>query len=248
MAKLTLLELTQSVLASMSSDKVNDLSDTEEANDVTNIILETYDHMMTSKDWPHLQGLVNLTGLGDTNLPSKMEIPASVSEIYSLKYDKRTAVSDPEKYQEVKYLKPDEFLKVIYSRSTTPTNTTKYTDSGIDFLIVTDRAPTYWTSFDDKYLWFDSYDSDVDSTLQGSKTVAAVLKYPTYTLDKDHVLDMPEKLFPVLLSESKNMSHMTIKQVSVPKELERERKAKVRLQKEASNTDQTNSRPDYGRR
>ena len=70
-------------------------------------------------------------------------------------------------------------------------------------LIYNDRQPTYWTSFDDEYLVFDSYDRTVDTTLQESKIQAYGYVEPTFVIRDTFVPDLPAKAFPYYLSTAK---------------------------------------------
>ena len=85
MAKLTLLQMTQDILNDMDSDPVNSIDDTDESIQVAQIVKTTYFNITSQRDWPFLRTLSALTGLGDTNNPTKMQIPTTSNKIHSIK-------------------------------------------------------------------------------------------------------------------------------------------------------------------
>lgn len=211
MAALTLLDMVQSILNDMDSDAVNSISDTVEAMQVASIVRDTYLAFAASRDWPWLESLTNLTGLGDTSNPTQMRMPTSVDKLKWVKYNKK----------DVTYLPPKDFKDLIDRRDTTASNVNA---GGY----VTDRDPLYWTSYDDDYVWFDSYDSSVDSTLQESKSTVFAVLSPSWTHSDAFVPQLPVKLFPTLLSDAKSTAFLTLKQSANPKEEQKARRGTTR--------------------
>jgi len=70
--------------------------------------------------------------------------------------------------------------------------------------IENDKMPDYYTSFDDRYLCFDSYDSTIDTTLQASKTMVLGIKIPTFTMTDSAVPDIDDTIFPYYIAEVKS--------------------------------------------
>ena len=234
MAKMTLLDLTQNILGAMESDKVNDISATEESLSVAEVIKETYYDLIASRDWPFLKTYVGLTALGDTDNPTKMQFPSTVNKVYWLKYNKK----------DVTYLTPKEFQDMLDLR--------EEQDDVIDADgYVLNADPLYWTSFDDDYVYFDGYDSDTDVTLQASKSTGYMLVIPSWTLDNEFVPTLPEKMFPLLLADAKSTCFLNFKQISNAKEERKSQRLRVRMQNEAWRNDKGesmyNSDVDYGR-
>lgn len=169
MAKLTLLDITQDILSDMSSDNVSSISDTAESERVAAIIKSTYFKVMEEKNWPHLGQTFQLTGLGDVTKPTHMQIPETIRRVKWLKYDTRKLVGNPTAYNDITYLDPEEFVNVLNGRDNTAANVQVVSDN-VTLNIRNDVAPSYWTSFDDTNIVFDSFDSTLDTTLQQSKT------------------------------------------------------------------------------
>lgn len=214
MAKLTVLQMTQKILSSMDSDDVNSINDTVEAQQVVDVLEIVYFEIITSRVWPHLKQLDQLDGLSDSTKPNYMKLPENVSDTYWVKYDKQLVSDTRTKMLAVGYLPPDEFMELLDTRLSSAANVTSIAGfNSVPLLIKTDTAPTYWTSFDDEYIVFDSYDSDVDSTLQASKSQVYVYKEASWTSSNGFVPDLPSKNFPFLLAEAKSVCSLEIRQI-----------------------------------
>jgi len=101
----------------------------------------------------------------------------------------------------------------------------------VGLINVTGNTP-YWTSFDDEYIILDSFDSDVESTIQASKTQAHCYKDPSWSGTDGAIPDLPAKVFPYFLAEAKSVCFNTIKQVANQKEEQRSRRQRTWLAKE----------------
>ncbi len=215
MTQYTLLEIVQDILSDMDSDIVNSISDTDESEQVARIVRTAYENITTTIDIPTEELITTLIGLSNTSKPNYLQIPTDIGHIHWLKYDKKTTVDTDTQYSEVIYLSPKTFHDQISVRDESATNVDAITDfNGTKLLIVNDVAPTYWTSFDDKYIVFDSYDSSVDTTLQQSKTLVSTTKVKTFTLTDSFVPDLPDTYFPWLKAEAKALAFAKLKQIS----------------------------------
>ena len=249
MAKKTLLEITQDILNDTDGDPVNSINDSTESIQIVQLLHTVYEELMASADWPHLMTTITLTASGTSSRPTHMSIPDGIQKMLWVKYDKHTSSDTDVKYQDVTYKEPEEFLNILNGRVESNSNVTKITDpSGIYLLIQTDTAPTYWTSFDDETIVFDSYDSDVDSTLQSSKTQARVIKETTWTVSDTFVPDMPSKYFPLLISEAKSTYFNSVIQNPNAKEEQKSRRQRAHLSKEKWRTAGGIKFPNYGRK
>lgn len=232
--KMSLLDITQNILSALDSDPVSDIDETVESQQVVEIIKESYYELMSSRQWPHLRLLTTLTGLGDTSNPTKMKIPDTMNKTYWVKYNG----------YEVTYLTPEDFHDMIALRIPGPT-----VDSngfGIN------KDPSYYTSYDDVYLVFDSRDSSTDNTLQQSKSKVYGLTQASWTLSNVFTPDIPEKFFPVLLAEAKAQAFVNLKQQSNVREERKAQRGRVIIRNEAWKNKLGepvyNSRVNYGRK
>src|SRR5260370_16957942 len=84
--RLTLLEMVQTILASMDSDEVNSITDTTESSQVAQIIKHVYLNILARADLPEHRQLFSLVSSTDTNLPVVMFRPEEVNRIEWIKY------------------------------------------------------------------------------------------------------------------------------------------------------------------
>lgn len=219
MAKKTLLYLVQQVLNDLDSDYVNSIDDSEEAQQVASIIQSCYEELIANRNWPHLKKLLQLEASGSTSKPNYMRIPENVKELVQIRYDAKKLGDTKLKYVDIKYLHPDEFLKKIGNRNSDLPTITLVTDfSGIPLQVVNNKAPEYWTSFDDEYVVFDSFDLAVDTTLKKSKVQTICYVEPDWEMTDDFIPDLPAEAFALLEAESKSTASLVIKQMANQKQ------------------------------
>ena len=194
---LTLLEMVQDILSDMESDEVNSINDTTESLQVAQIVKTTYRAMLSNRNWAHQRRIVNLTPSSDITRPTHMVLQQNVKEVISLYYNTVRINETQLRYERVHWREPDEFLRVTNARNNDNDNVDIIIDpSGVQLLIINNKAPEYFTSFDDKGIVFDSYDSAVDTTLQSSKTqMMAYINLPDLELVDDAIPDLPEEAF-----------------------------------------------------
>lgn len=236
MAKMTLLEMVQDILNDMDSDEVNSITDTTESSQVAQIIKTTYfDWMSTRDDWPFLRTLTSLTGLGDTTNPTKMQLADSINSVEWIKYNKK----------DVTYKTPKEFKDILDGRTE---EADVFDSNGIGLA----ADPQYWTSYDDTYVVFDSYDATVELTLQTSKAVAYGSVEPSWTASDSFTPTLPAKMFPTLLASAKGTAFLTLKQQANAKEEAKAQRGRIRAASDARKIKETeipvNSKTNYGRK
>lgn len=251
MAQRTVLELVQGILNEMGSDKVNSISDTIESEDVASILRQVYSEIVDEYSLPSTQTLSALTGLGDTDLPNLMQIPDDEWNIKWIKYDCRLDVSGDKAYRDIQYMDPIDFVTLVNGQPST--DTTNYVvvqwDANVPLVINKVKAPTYWTSFDDNYIVFDSYDSNVDSTLQSSKSMYFAETRPQLSVEDDAIPDLPQNLENLLYITALNRC-MSVKTRELnPKTNQEENRLRIRGQRNKWRQGrQTFEGPDYGRK
>jgi hypothetical protein len=213
MAKRDLLDMVQEILSDIDSDEVESIDDTVEAEQIVSILKSTYYAMMNNRDWPHLRRSIQISSLGDTAKPTHMKIQDGVKELCFLKYNKQKVGTTRKDYGDITFLQPDHFLHKTNQEDSSSSNVLVVTDQGgIEVLVRTNRAPSYATSFDDEYVVFDSYDSEVDSTMQESKIQAVAYVIPSWSSADDFIPDLPENAFPLLVEEAKSKAALRLAQ------------------------------------
>ncbi len=211
--KMTLLEIVQSILSDMGGDEVNSIDDTFESSQVAEIIRTTYLAMMSNRNWPHLKRMIKLTASGDTSLPTHMTLQEGVKELVSVKYDCARPTDTKKIYREIRYVTPEDFLRMTYQRDSSDANTVVVIDpSGSELFIRNDTAPTYATSFDDEVMVFDAYEVSLDSTLQESKVQTTAYVMPEWDHVDDHIPDLPSMAFSALLESAKSVCFLRVAQ------------------------------------
>jgi len=250
MAKMTLLEITQDILNDIDGDEVNSIDDTIESSQVANIVRSTYQAMMSNRNWPHTRKLVQIEASGDNNLPTHMTLQDNIKEISLVNYNKaKLSYGARRLIEEVQFIEQDDFLRVCNTRDNTKAEYITVIDptSLVQLTIRNDIAPTYYTSFDDKTLIFDSYDSQVDTTLQKSKIQVYAYTMPTWIHEDDAIPDLPDGAFTALVEEAKSRAAVKIRQQPDQKaeqEAQRQHRWLARKDKRVASGIKF---PDYGR-
>lgn len=245
---MTLLELTQDILNDMDGDQVNSTTDTFESEQVAQIIKSTYFAMISNRNWPHTRHTVQILPSGTSALPTHMNVQESIKELCFINYNKVKVGSSRKLYKPVKYLYPDDFLRVINARNSDSDTVDVITDpTGVELLITNNTAPAYYTSFDDEQLVFDSYDNEVDTTLQQSKVQAHAYVIPTWTTSDDFIPDLPAEAFTALLEESKSRAMLKLKQVQDVKAEQEASRQQRWLSRNARRVNGGIRYPNYGR-
>lgn len=213
MAKWSLLEIVTDIVSDMDGDFISSINDTDEAQQVAQIVKSTYHAMMSNRNWPHTARAIQLDASTDNLLPTHLTIPSDIKELISVYYDIKKQTETRLNYRQVYYLDPDNFLRRTNARNSDDVNTTIIFDpTGVKFLISTNKAPEFFTSFDDNTVVFDSYDATVDSTIQSSKIQARAYIIPAFEMNDDYIPDLPEEAFSLLIEEAKSKAMMKLKQ------------------------------------
>lgn len=245
--KKTLLEIVQDILNDMDSDEVNSISDTVEATQIAQICQSVFYDVITTVDLPEHDELTTVAGLSNSAKPNFMDAN-SVTEIKELRYNVSETSGELE-YKLIPYVTPTEFVQNILQRDTSASNVIIVADptSGISLPILNDKMPDFYTSFDDRYLCFDSYLATVDTTLQTSKTLVIGKKIPTFTVSDSAVPDMDDTIFPYYIAECKSRAFSMLKGGPDLKVEQFARKHRYFQKNNRWKVKQENIRNDYGR-
>lgn len=246
--KMTLLEMVQDIHNDLDLDFVNSIDDTVEASQVAQIIKTTYFAMMSNRNWPHLRELVTLTPSNNSALPTHMSVQDNTKELEFINYNCQKDGETRLRYKPMKWLEPDAFLRKQNTLNTDNVHTDVVVDpTGIQIQILTNKNPEFFTSFDDKTIVFDSYDSEVDSTLQESKVQAMAYVMPTWNAFDSFVPDLPEEAFISLLEESKSKASLKLKQAADQKAEQESVRQRNWLSRKAWKVQGGIKYPNYGR-
>ncbi|UIW11075.1 putative head completion adaptor [Vibrio virus VPMCC5] len=246
--KMTLLEMVQDIHNDLDLDFVNSIDDTVEASQVAQIIKTTYFAMMSNRNWPHLRELISITPSNNSAQPTHMIVQDNVKELDFINYNCVKSGETRLRYMPMKWLEPDAFLRKQNRLNTDNTNTDIVVDpTGIQLQILNNKNPEFYTSFDDKTLVFDSYDVDVENTLQESKIQAMAYVMPTWSQTDSFVPDLPEEAFISLLEEAKSKAALKLKQEADQKAEQESIRQRNWLSRKAWKVNGGIKYPDYGR-
>jgi hypothetical protein len=248
MAKQSLLEIVKDILSDMDSDEVNSIDDTIESTQVAAIVASTLRAMYANRNWPHTRRLVNLTPSGDSSKPTIMSIADNVKEVISVYYNKAKITDTGLKFMPVKWIEPDDMLRVMYNRNTADSHVVTFDGGGGQMFIVTNNAaPTYYTSFDDTTIVFDSYDAAVDTTLTANKTQMRAYTTPVISITDSYIPDLPEEAFPLLIEEAKSKCQFKLKQFNDVKSEQESKRQNQWISRKSWRVNGGIKYPSYGR-
>jgi hypothetical protein len=250
----TLLDVVQGILSKIDSDAVNDIGDTVESDQIADIVKQTYYDIIDEYELPGQRVLGTLEGLGDIERPNLLQIPEDTQALLNWQYDARLNDQDPLRYIPMEYRLPVDFLKTVNQRNSLDTVTYKVVQVNPDVKIIVDitAAPRYWTSFDDRIIVTDNVDLTIDTTLQASKTQAWMEKRWVFHKESDFVINLPQNLESLLYRTAENEAYAVYKQSVNPKLEQKERRLRIRAQRNKHRTQQyqnntMNGGPNYGR-
>ena len=218
----------------MDSDPVSSIDETVESIQVADLVKEAFFELLSQRDWPFLFELGELISLGDTSNATKMKMVDTWNKIKWIRYDK----------VEVAYLSPADFTDMIDQRTIQAgvVNSAGY---------ALNRNPSYWTSYDDEHIIFDSYNSTVESTLSQSKTKVYAAVAPVWVHVDTFTPNIPEKFFPTLLAEAKAQSFINLKQQANNREETKAQRGRMTMRNEAWRNEYGeityNKKVNYGR-
>lgn len=249
MAKKTLLEIVQDILNDMNADPVNSIEDTIEAGQVAMIVKSTYESLVNNRDWPYLNRTIQLTGLANPYLPTHVQLQDNIKELIFVKYDCIKPGETRHRYTDMKYIDPDSFLRMTNMRNSDDPNTQLVAElSGFPILLLKNKDPEYYTSFNDTQIIFDSYNNLIDSTIQTSKIQAYAQITPNWSHTNNAIPDLPLEAFPLLVEESKSRAMYKLNQATDEKSEQESRRQNRWLSRKSYRVNGGMQYPNYGRR
>lgn len=252
--KFTVLEMVQRILESLGDDEVNSINDTIRATQVANIIEENFNELISRGDIAEHHDFYQLIASGDSAKPTLMTLPSDAISLDFLKYDKQTTTDSGVQYHALNFTPLQEFLRLNSGLDPDASNVGSFTQT-IDsdtftFYYRTDDHPSFFTTWDDNTLVFDSYDSAEESTLTKARTQAYGLVQPSFVVEDSHTPDLDHRQFTLLIQASKAQAFEEIKQTRLHSAEKKERRAwntLGRTNKRLGKTRAIDDLPNYGR-
>jgi hypothetical protein len=247
---LTVLKVVQDMLSDMDSDSVNSIGDTQEAYQVASALERVYNQSISDYDFMHIQTGYQLQGAGDPATPTQMSCPHSTQTILEVRYDTQLVGASAPSLATIDYLTPSQFVNIVSNLDTSATNTDAVViPGGTTVGIRNDRAPKYWTSFDQETLVFDAYNNTVDTTLQASKSWVFGAVGDKLVLADSTVVTVPMELEDFILTQTAELCFGLWKGSTPRIVIDRARKSRVRMKRlKDRQRSQGDTGPDYGRK
>lgn len=256
MSSNTLLDYVQTIMSSADMDEVNSISDTVESLQVAHVVRTAYQDIVARADLNEHLTLFELTASGDPDKPTLMSKPSDVLSILWVKYDKIEADETDKRFEKVTFLPLDEFLNRMYLLKPSDDNVGEFTHTigtdSLTFFFRNDKAPEFFTTFNDDTIIFDSYDSEVDGTLQNTKTLCYGKKDQAFSMTDSFVPFQDKDLSTLLLNEAKILAFAELKQIGHDVAKMWADRSWTKLQKTKRAVDQDRNElqrlPNYGRK
>lgn len=223
--KQTLLEMVQRISEFIDGETINSIDDTRESTQIANIVKETYQYLLQTREINTRDNIVHFDDVVQTeNKPNYLKYKDTVFEIFDLQYKDL----DSGRYSRIQYLDPEVFLQKALSLDPNDTNVQQVVDySNITYYIRKDKQPSYYTSFDDIHIAFDSYNSSLEATVHDNNVIAQGRYMPDFALEDSFVPNMAPQHFPLLLSKSKEIAGVELKEYTNPLESDRANKLTI---------------------
>lgn len=246
--KMTLLKMVQDILSSMDSDEVNSISDTTESLQVATAVKHAWNDIISRANLPEHFDMFELNASLDPNKPTIMRLPDGCVGLNWIKYDKQEVGDVEPNYQRVAYLPQDVFFdRFLNYQNQNQGDVVRFTigtvnTSSIDIVGLNNKHPDYYTSFDDSTIIFDSYNAEVDGTLQKNKTICYGEFAPFFRMEDDFIPDLDDRQFSLLYNEAKASCFADLKQTENARSEGKVRKGWITLQNQKS---QIPSKPSF---
>jgi len=244
----TLLQVTQEYLDATSGFYVDSIYDTDESQQVAKLAERVYYKMV--QEFPNLlftMKEMTLDSLSDTTRPNYMLLPKDIQKVQESKIFYNVSLTGKTQYKEIQYLSPLKFIEM--------TNATEGEDTLLvegfnenKMVVPTNSFPSYCTSFDNKYVVFDSYHSDYDTTLQSSKSKIVASGEEVFYQEDDFIIPIPSHLSEAYLDMFLNEALTLIYQQPIGMIASRARSARIKLQQDNRTLGQSRGKKGYGRR
>ena len=254
--KMSLLQMTQSILSAMDSDEVNSIADTVESMQVAYIIRTVCYDILSRTGLPDQHDLFELDPSNDSSKPTLMYLPSNVIDLEWLKYKTNITGDADLRYAQVQYLHPKDFFDRQNNLNVSQTNVISFSHTingdTFDFVCTNNKMPEVYTSFDDRTIVFDSYDATQDTTLMKNKTMCFGVLFSQFEMTDNYIPDLDPREFSLLYNKAEARCFALLKQMTnaVAEREERRQWISVQNRKQQipERTNPLDCLPNYGRR
>lgn len=255
--KPTFLEMVQSILSDMDSENVNSTDDSIEAQQIKNVIFDTYYDLVHSRIIPEHNKLKSLGRISNTAGPTTFSLdyltPFDIQKIHSIRYNVNSDTTSPE-WKELKYIDILEFMELYSEDDNTVAavlSDKTFEATNIRAWVRNDKQPDYYTLYNDDFVVLDSWDSSQSTYGVGSRVAMYAQTVPSlngFDADNDS-FELDNNYIQYILTEAKSRCFSLFKGGVDQKIEQSARRQKVYLQNDLyKNEEQRIKRPTYGRR
>ena len=257
--KRTLLELTQDILASLNGDEVTSINDSTESKDVATTIRTVFYEIASQAKLPEHYTLFQLEETS-VSTPTVMTKPTDIITIDWIKYNNQLLTDTASNYQFVDFYENSQFLDLLHRMDTEESDSVDrfdYTISGNTFVFPygTNKYPSFYSSYNDNVIIFDSIDWEQEDFLRKTNTMGYGLKESSWTHSDSFVPPLDHKLFNLLYQTAKAQCFVDFKQIENASAERKSRRGWLTLIKEKNDVTEAqggyyNSKqlPNYGRK
>lgn len=225
----TLIDVVQRYLNATDGFWVDSIADSDEAERVALIAQEVYERVVQDTNYnQYKRHIGKLDSVSDSDLPNYLYLDDDIFNLSESTLYYNVATSDDDKtviWKELIYLEPLQFLRIVNANSYGDDDTTLVTDPDGQgkLVILSNSFPTYFTSFNGKYIVFDSYNSSEEDTLTSARTQIVYYKADSFSLEDDFVIPLPPDMIQGYIDMVKAEASETIRQESLPSATRRAR-------------------------
>ena len=245
--QITLLEAVKEYLDAVDGFAVDSIFETDEAQRAARICRRVFFRLFSTVDNLQNKGsFVTLEGGSSLSKIVYARLPFETQKVQNSRIEyKKGSV-----YAPVEYLDPHEFMELTRGRSASlPEAVTVQDYGGAEFVIWNNRHPQYFTSFDGKYIVFDSFDSTVSSTIVPAHARMYVTNDPIFDLDDDFLIPLPANLVPVFLDNFIDEAALLMRNEALPRTAQFARVGRIKMQQDHRRVgSQGSQKIKYGRR
>lgn len=244
----TLLYTVQRVLEKLDLDVVNSINDSQDAILVAREAEDTFYDLVNRAEWPQNQTLIQMQSVSDVNNPTALRLSEDTLDVTSLRYDISKSTDTNTNFRELQQLTNEEFIALTVNRNSSDADVVEATYNGVGMYIYNDKAPTYFTVFDNSYVILDSWYQTEESTVAGNKTICTGVTAPTFTMEDDFILPLDMKTFPLFLAELTSAASIALTGVVAMEEDRRRFRAISRLRRNPQTVGQRSFKNTFGRK
>jgi len=247
----TLLQVVTEVAENVNSDEVTSLSNASiEVDDIRKICLRTLEDISLRNEWEFLKDRPMQLTAG-TNVV-ELALPSTIQAVQTVKY-RHVMGGVQSGFTTLIYMQPADFLSRLQNNNPTESQYDTVTlSSGVELYPSNNRHPRYWTSFDEKNIVFDSYDSAENATgIEAGDSAILATIYLDFTGSEleTWVAPIPESMFPLWIQEASADASVKLRQTEDPREERKSRRSYIQqIRKEpVTNKDSGSKEVNYGR-